>query len=130
MNAFQMNALTYAFTDLAETARCYAACMALAEVYRAALPMTFMEVRHEHLVADFGAGLDALSAFLGIDREPAMEAIAHTAASRVIRTPSASRLRDGLSAERLGRWRAYAAELARVQEVLAPWVARFGYPTV
>ena len=130
MSAFQMNALTYAFTDLAETARCYAACMALAEIYRAVLPMALMEVRHEHLVADFGAGLDALSAFVGIDREPAMDGIARTAANRVIRTPSAARLRDGLSAERLGRWRAYAAELARVREVLAPWVARYGYPAV
>ncbi len=36
-NNFQLNAMTYAFTDLAETAACYDACMAMAEVYRRVL---------------------------------------------------------------------------------------------
>ena len=39
-SSFQMNALTYAFTDLTEAARCYAACMDLADVYRRVLPIS------------------------------------------------------------------------------------------
>jgi hypothetical protein len=38
-NNFQLNAMTYAFTDLGEAAACYDACMAMAEVYCRVLPL-------------------------------------------------------------------------------------------
>jgi hypothetical protein len=37
-------------------------------------------------------------------------------------------VRAGLNRGGLGRWRAYADELAPVLSVLKPWVERFGYP--
>lgn len=128
MNAFQMNALTYAFTDVVEAARCYAACMTLAQTYRRVLALDLMEVRHEAMVADFEGGLEAVARFVGLPFDPAMADVAATASGRVVRTPSATQVRAGLNRQGLGRWRNYAAELAPVRSMLAPWVQRFGYP--
>lgn len=125
---FRMNAMTYAFTDLAETAACYDACMRLAETYRAMLPLDLLEVRHEDLLADFQGGLARICDFLEIEFQPAMLDIAATAQRRVVRTPSAPQVRQGLNSRGRGRWRAYAEPLAPVLAVLQPWVERFGYP--
>jgi tetratricopeptide (TPR) repeat protein len=126
-SSFQMNALTYAFTDLAETARCYAACMRLADVYQRILPTQRFEVRYERLVDDFEGELGRIATHLGLAPTAAMADVAATARSRVVRTPSAPQVRAGLNRQGLGRWRGYAAELAPTQPILAPWVARFGY---
>ncbi len=127
-NAFQMNAMTYAFTRLEDAADCYDACMAMAQICRAVLPANLREVRHEALVADFEGELAAIGGFLGLEVIPAMLDIAATAGRRAVRTPSAGQVRAGLNSRGVGRWRAYAADLAPVLPVLAPWVERFGYP--
>ena len=126
-NNFQLNAMTYAFTDLVQTAACYDACMAMAEVYRRVLTMDLSEVRHEALVEDFAGELASIAAFLGLKVTPGMADIAGASASRVVRTPSAAQVRAGLNRKGLARWRAYEAELAPVLAGLKPWVERFGY---
>ena len=129
-NAFQMNAMTYAFTTLEETAACYGACMAMAEIYRAVLPLNLREARHEALVDDFDAELASLCAFLGLEVVPAMADVAATAASP--NRPYTERRpgpRWAESRRGLGRWRAYAAEMAPIVPALAPWAERFGYGT-
>lgn len=126
--AFRMNAMTYAFTDLAETAACYDACMALAEQARARFPLAWAEVRHEALVEDFDAELASITAFLGLEPDPAMADFADAARNRTIRTPSAPQVRAGLNRRGLARWEAYREALAPVMPVLTPWVERFGYP--
>jgi hypothetical protein len=126
-HSFQMNALTYAFTDLSETAACYNAVMALAAVYREVLPIDPMQVRYERLIDDFEGELAHIAGFLGLEHHPAMLDVAATASRRPVRTPSAPQVRAGLNRQGLGRWRAYAAELAPVMPVLAPWIERFGY---
>jgi len=127
-NAFQMNAMTYAFTTLEETAACYCACMAMAEVYRRVLALDLIEVRHEVLVEDFDGELARIAGFLGIDDRPAMRDVAATARRSTVRTPSGPQVRLGLNREGIGRWRAYAGKLAPVAGMLEPWVRRFGYP--
>jgi hypothetical protein len=127
LNAFQMNSLTYAFTDLGEAAACYDASMMLAEIYRDRLSLDLQEVRHEALVEDFDGELAAVAAFIGTSFEAAMSDVAWTARRRVVRTPSAPQVREGLNRKGLARWRSYASELVPVRAVLAPWVRRFGY---
>jgi tetratricopeptide (TPR) repeat protein len=130
-SSFQMNALTYAFTDLAEAARCYAATMRLAEVYRRVLPTALFEVRYERLVDDFEGELARIAAHLDLQPTAEMLDVAATARRRVVRTPSAPQVRAGLNRQSLGRWRAYAAQLAPIEPILAPWIERFGYdPTL
>jgi len=126
-NNFQLNAMTYAFTELDETAACYDACMTMAEVYRRVLPLDLREVRHETLVEDFAAELASIAAFLGIEVTPQMADIAGTSARRSVRTPSAVQVRQGLNSRGLGRWTAYEEQLKPVLPVLAPWVERWGY---
>jgi tetratricopeptide (TPR) repeat protein len=125
--AFQMNAMTYAFTDLAETAACYDACMRLAEQARARLPLAWADVRHEALVEDFDAELGRILDFLELEPDPGMADFARAAGTRTIRTPSAHQVRAGLNRRGLGRWRSYRSELAPVLPILAPWVERFAY---
>lgn len=126
-NNFQLNAMTYAFTDLQETAACYAAVMAMAEIYRSVLPLNWFDVRHETLVADFEPGLASICAFLGLEPDPAMADVGATARTRSVRTPSARQVRAGLNLAGVGRWRPYAPALAPVMPALAPWIDRFDY---
>jgi Tfp pilus assembly protein PilF len=126
-NNFQMNAMTYAFTDLAETAACYDACMDMVTAYRAVLPLHLMEVRHEDLVSDFDGELARVCRFIGVEVTPEMADIVATTRRRVVRTPSAPQLREGLNANGVGRWRDYEAELKPVLPTLNKWVRRFGY---
>jgi tetratricopeptide (TPR) repeat protein len=126
-SSFQMNALTYAFTDLTEAARCYAACMRLADVYRRVLPKERFEVRYERLVEDFEGELARIAAHLGLAPAAGMADVAATARSRVVRTPSAPQVRAGLNRQGLGRWRPYAAQLTPIDPILEPWISRFGY---
>lgn len=127
MNAFQMNALTYEFTSLDATAACYAAAMRLAEIYRRVLPLRIQEVRYEKLTADFAGELAAICRFMGVDFRSQMVDVAAAARGRTVRTPSATQVRGGVDRGREGRWRNYAAELAPVRPILAPWVKAFGY---
>jgi hypothetical protein len=126
-SSFQMNALTYAFTDLVTAAQCYAACMTMADAYRRILPLTLREVRYERLADDFEGELGAIAQFLGLEVTPGMLDVASTAARRGVRTPSAPQVRAGLNRQGIGRWRPYAEPLAPVMPVLAPWIERFGY---
>ena len=57
-----------------------------------------------------------------------MAGFAHRAQVRNIDTPSSAQVARGLSEAGVAQWRRYARELAPVFPVLAPFVARFGYP--
>jgi tetratricopeptide (TPR) repeat protein len=128
MNAFQMNSLTYAFTSLGETAACYDAAMALARAYRRVLPLEVREVRYERLATDLAGEMRAIADFLGLTFDQAMADPASAASGRSVRTPSAAHVRAGVDRRGLDRWRAYAAEMAPISGVLAPWVEAWGYP--
>jgi Flp pilus assembly protein TadD len=126
--SFRVNAAMYEFTSLDGAARFYDAVMAFAALCRERLPLDVAEARYEDLVADFDAETQRLCAFVGLEWDPAMRDFAEAAKRRVIRTPSAAQVRRGLYATGREQWRRYADELRPVEGMLAPWVARFGYP--
>lgn len=128
--AFQMNAMTYAFTDLTQAALCYDACMVLAAQARSRFPLAWADVHHERLVDDFNGELARITAFLGLTLDSAMQDFASAAKTRVIRTPSAIQVRAGLNRRGLGRWRDFRVELAPAMPILARWVERLGYPKI
>ena len=125
--SFQMNAMTYAFTDLQDAADCYDACMAFAERARARLRLPWLDVKHEDLVQDFTSELNRILDFLELPEHKAMSDVAAAAKARPIRTPSATQVRAGLNRRGLGRWRQYSDALEPVLPTLAEWVDRFGY---
>lgn len=124
---FRMNPSNYELLTIDGAANFYAASMQLAEILRARLPLDVMEIRHEDLIADLPARLQAVCAFAGIPWLDSLTAFAQRSRSRAIATPSASQIVQGVNQEGVGQWRNYEAHLKGVLPVLAPWAARFGY---
>ncbi len=123
---FQINAAMFEFLTLAGAARYYAAVMALVQQYRAILPLRFVNVRHEAMVADFDGVVGTVLTALGADWDPAVRDFAARIGGN-FRTPSDVQLTRGLSDAGIGQWRRFATVLAPVAPVLAPWVDHFGY---
>ena len=123
---FQVNAAMFEFLTLEGAAAYYDAVMALAQRYRALLPLEVLEVRHEAMVADFEHEARRVLAFIDVDWNPAVRDFAERARTRFA-TPSDPQLARGLNAEGVGQWRRYEQPLAPVLGVLEPWAANFGY---
>jgi len=125
---FGMNPAMAQMLELESAARYYDAAMTLLMRCREKLPLAFHEVRYEQVVADLEGSARGLAAFLGAPFEPAMLEFSATARRRDITTPSARQVIQPLYTRSVGRWRAYAAELAPVLPVLTPWAVKLGYP--
>lgn len=125
---FALNPGMYEFTQLSCAAAYYGAVMRLVEIYRNKLPLSYLDVQHESLVADFEGQSKRLCAFLGLDYCGQMRDFSKQAKSKNIDTPSSAQLAGGLSAAGVAQWRRYARELEPVLPMLAPFVAQLGYP--
>ena len=125
---FGMNPAMAQLLELESAARYYDAAMTLLARCREKLPLRLHEVRYEDVVADLETAARGLAAFVDAPFEPAMLDFGATARRRDIATPSARQVIQPLYSRSVGRWRAYAAHLAPVLPILAPWAARFGYP--
>jgi len=125
---FAMNAGMYEFTTLDGAAAYYEAVMELIGVYEESLALAIRPTRHEDLIADFDGQTRLLCEFLGLSFAEEMRGFARRARARNIDTPSSAQVAQGLSAGGLAQWRRYREQLAPILPVLAPFVARFGYP--
>jgi len=124
---FLINALTWPFTDLVETAKFYSGLMNLAELYRTLLPTPTYRHRHEDLIADFDGEVGRICEFLGLEWTEAMRDFVETAKRRDVRTPSAEQVRRPINSAGMGRWRHYGPGVEPILPILAPWVERYGY---
>ncbi len=129
MQAFKPNAAMVHFATLADTARLYAAVMGLWLRYAEVLPLSWLAVRYEDLIADFPAETARVLAFLGVPWDDAVLAYAEHARSRAIATPSYHQVVQPIYARSVGRWRTYRQELEPVLPILAPFISAFGYST-
>lgn len=125
---FGMNAGMYEFTSLETSAAYYAAVMDLMDVYREKLALDVIETRHENLIADFDGETARLCEFLGLAFRDEMRGFAGRARAQNIDTPSGAQVARGLNSRGVAQWRRYDEQLAPILPVLAPFVARFGYP--
>ncbi len=125
---FGMNAGMYEFTSLETSAAYYAAVMELMAVYRETLALDLIETRHENLIADFGGEAARLCDVLGLAFREEMRGFAARARAQNIDTPSSAQVARGLNSRGVAQWRRYGEQLAPILPVLAPFVARFGYP--
>ncbi len=124
---FGMNPAMVQFLQLETAAAYYDMVMRLYEVSRNRLGLAMHVVRYEDVVADLEGAAHGLAAFLGVEFEPAMLEFRETARKRAIKTPSARQVTQPLYARSVGRWRAYAADLAPVLPALNAWARRFDY---
>ena len=86
------------------------------------------EIRYESFVARFEDETRALAAFLEIPWHDAMlEPGARARDKRYISTPSYAQVVQPVNARAVGRWRAYAEQLAPVIPVVRPYLVRWGY---
>jgi hypothetical protein len=84
-------------------------------------------VKNEDLVADFEAEIRKICDFAGIEWREEFRDFAARSSARAVVTPSAQQIRSGLSAEGIGHWRNYAADMQSVLPLLNDWAARLGY---
>ncbi|MBS0470125.1 MAG: sulfotransferase [Proteobacteria bacterium] len=125
---FQMSNQMYELLTLTGAARYYDAVMGAAAVYRDKLDLDWRDVRHEDFVADYENQAKAVVEHLGLAWQPGIVDVAKRLQDRAVDTPSSAQITQGVRDEGVGAWRAYEPKLASVLPVLAPWVARFGYP--
>jgi hypothetical protein len=123
---FQMTDPVFQMLTLEGTAALYDATMEMVEASEAAFGLFTHPVQLEALIADFDGETKAVCDFIGIAWDEGMRDFAAGVRARGVFTPSAPQLAQGLNAQGVGKWRDYAAELAPVLDLLAPWVARFG----
>jgi Flp pilus assembly protein TadD len=126
---FEINAAMYELLTLEGASTTYDTVMKLAQVIRARLPLTVHEHRYEHLVDDFKECVGEICRFIGVSFREEMLEFHLTAKTQDIRSPSAPQVRRKLYRESIAQWRRYAAQLAPVRPILAPWIEHFGYPT-
>ncbi len=123
----QPNGYAYEMATLGGAARLYDAYMSLVQRYRETLDLSVLDHRHERLVADFEGAVRAVCRFIGLDFIPEMAAFPNSANSGHVLSQTSRQLSDGLSAQGVGRWRAYAADMDSIAPLLRPWVLRYGY---
>lgn len=124
---FVLNATTAELLTIDGAAKLYAETMQLAELYRQKLSPHLFDLRLEDLIDDFDGRTKALCDFAGLDWQEGMRAFAGQSAGHAVTTPSAGQIVRGLNRQGVGRWRRYAPHMQLAEDILAPWVERFGY---
>ncbi len=102
--------------DLADCAKRFLETERLTAHWRKVLPLKWLEVEYEALVADLERESRRIITFLGLDWEPACLEFHRTA--RTVTTASAWQVRQPLYGSAVGRWRKYQAHLAPLFDLL------------
>jgi tetratricopeptide (TPR) repeat protein len=103
--------------DLADCGRRYALTDALTARWHRVLPLRWIEIDYETLVADLEGESRRLIAFLGLEWEPACLEFHHT--ERIVTTASGWQVRQPLYHRSVARWRNYERHLGPLLETLA-----------
>ena len=115
------------FFDLRRTAALYAGVMGLWLELREVLPIPWIELRYEELVADLPGRARRLTDFLDLPWDPRVLRYHEHAARRTVLTPSHQDVCQPIFTRARGRWRRYERHLAPILPTLRPLVAALGY---
>ena len=127
MQLMSPSAATLHLLTLADTAALYAQVLDWWVHIQGQLSLAWLEFRYEDAVSDFEGTFKRVFAFLGLDWHAEVQNFHLRAAGRYVASPSRNQVAQPLYSSSVQRWRLYERELAPVQAVLAPFVARFGY---
>jgi Flp pilus assembly protein TadD len=85
-------------------------------------------LRYEETVSNFGAQVDVIADYLGIeDRAPLAEFAAHAAGKKYISTPSYAQVIEPVNTRAVARWEPYRAYFEPVFPLLQPIAGHWGY---
>lgn len=130
MQSFGMNGGVLSFATLEATAETYARIMGYWEEQRRLLATPVHSLRYEDLLQDFEGETARALGFLGLSWDPSVAGYREAAAARAnrIRTPSYAQVVSPLNRDAVGRWLRYRRHFSeRALELLAPFIARYGY---
>jgi hypothetical protein len=86
------------------------------------------EVRYEKFVADLEVEVRAIADFLELPwSDTLLEPAAHARRKGFISTPSYSQVVQPVTTRAVGRHVRYAAQFAEIEELLQPYLSRWGY---
>jgi len=115
---FQNSGARLRFTsDLEILGRYYLAYDRVMRHWRQTLPVPMLEIRYEQLVDDLEGVSRSMVAFLGLAWDPAC--LQFHASDRFVRTASYDQVREPIYRRSVGRWQAYAEQLAPLQRLFA-----------
>ena len=115
----------YCASALETAARHYARVADLVAHYRAAMPLRYLAIRYEDIVARQEASVTAMLRFVGEDFNPACLTFHRN--GRYARTASYAQVTEPLYDHSVGRWRHYRRHLEPIIPILAPVMERLGY---
>jgi len=124
---FGMNVAMYQLLSLETAAQYYDATMKLAMKARSMNEFALQVVRYETVVANTEDEARRAIEFIGLEWDPAVMSYRENARARAISTPSAPQVVEPIYTRSQGKWKNYAVQMAIVDEILEPWVERFGY---
>jgi Flp pilus assembly protein TadD len=128
MQSFDLNEAMRHFLSLEETARYYAAVMAVgADAAERLDPACLHRIRYEDVVVDMEREARRLLDFLGLVWQPSVLDFQSTARGKRINTPSYSQVAEPIYTRAKERWRRYEDQLRPILPMLEPFVKRFGY---
>lgn len=109
----QAHAYAHDFEDLS---RYYLDQQRLMDHWQDALPGQIHYQRYEDTVEDLDSNVRSLLSYCGIGFHPACLEFHKT--KRIIKTPSASQVRQPIYSSSIGRWKRYAKQLAPLKDKL------------
>lgn len=128
MHHFEINEAMVHFSELASTARFYAAVMNLWRHYKLTLDIDYLEYRYEDLIDDTEGVARRIIEFIGLDWNPEVLEYMQAASSKFISTPSYQDVTRPIYRRAVSRWKNYRTQLTPILETLAPFVEAFAYP--
>lgn len=130
MQLFSANDAMANFANLQSAALMYDRVFTLWEKVRASLPLPWMPVKYEDLVADPEAQLRSVMKFLGLPWTQALLDHTSTIGKRGrIKTPSYEQVARPIHRRSVGRWISYASHFESLTPLLLRHVEALGYET-
>jgi tetratricopeptide (TPR) repeat protein len=127
LRPFPLNAFTAHFNRLDRLVAHLQANQAIWQALRAHLEFPWLEVRYEHLIAERGPTVQRVCDFLGLAVGSLPPDHRASAAGRFIHSPTYAEVLEPLHHRAIGRWRAYAEQLAPCQAEFAALIRAMDY---
>jgi tetratricopeptide (TPR) repeat protein len=117
------------FYDFRGIALLYDQVLRFWEKCKSVLPIATQSIRYERLVVDPRRELRTLATFAGLDwDENVLDHQASVTARGYIGSPSYSQVFEPLYTRASGRWREYRQHMGAIDDLIAPWLIKLGYP--